>query len=202
MNSSSGARTHPRFRRSIRPGKFPSCAMATRLCSNSRAIAHYIDDHFDGEPLTPRTKQGDAEVEQWVSYVNTITDPLMIRRYLFAYLFPKTADKNPDRAAIDAMQPELAREVEVLELRAWKERSPRRRPLDACGHLPDADHRLREADARGRTARRQGKKPLCVLRSQRRAGELQEARSPRPAAGDARYKRSPDIGKIRHVVVA
>jgi glutathione S-transferase len=51
----------------------------------------------------------------WISYINTVTDPLMIRRYLFSYLFPKTADKKPDRAAIDAMQPELAREVEVLD---------------------------------------------------------------------------------------
>jgi glutathione S-transferase len=96
-------------------GKIPVMRHGDTTLFESRAIAHYIDDHFDGEPLTPRTKQGDAEVEQWISYVNTITDPLMVRRYLFAYLFPKTPDKKPDRTVIDAMQPELAREVEVLD---------------------------------------------------------------------------------------
>jgi glutathione S-transferase len=54
-------------------------------------------------------------VEMWISYINTVTDPLLIRRYLFSYLFPKTADKQPDRAAIDAMQEELAREIDVLD---------------------------------------------------------------------------------------
>jgi glutathione S-transferase len=110
------ARPHSPEVKAIHPaGKIPVMRHGDTTLFESRAIAHYIDDHFDGAPLTPRSKQGDAEVEQWISYVNTVTDPLLIRRYLFAYLFPKTQDKKPDRAAIDAMQPELAREIEVLD---------------------------------------------------------------------------------------
>jgi glutathione S-transferase len=110
------ARPHAPEVKAIHPaGKIPVMRHGDVILFESRAIAHYIDDHFDGAPLTPRNKTGDAEVEQWISYVNTITDPLLIRRYLFAYLFPKTADKKPDRAAIDAMQPELEREIEVLD---------------------------------------------------------------------------------------
>jgi glutathione S-transferase len=96
-------------------GKVPVMRHGDVTIFESRAIVHYIDDHFDGPPLTPRDKRGDAEVEQWVSYFNTVSDPLLIRRYLFGYLFPKTADKKPDRAAIDAMKPDLAREFEVLD---------------------------------------------------------------------------------------
>jgi glutathione S-transferase len=96
-------------------GKVPVMRHGEVTMFESSAIARYIDTHFDGPNLTPRDKKGDREVEMWISYINTVTDPLMIRRYLFSYLFPKTADKKPDRAAIDAMQPELAREVEVLD---------------------------------------------------------------------------------------
>jgi glutathione S-transferase len=96
-------------------GKVPVMRHGEVTMFESSAIARYTDTHFDGPNLTPRDKKGDREVEMWISYINTVTDPLMIRRYLFSYLFPKTADKKPDRAAIDAMQPELAREVEVLD---------------------------------------------------------------------------------------
>lgn len=96
-------------------GKVPVMRHGDITMFESSAIAHYIDTQFDGPALTPRDKKGDREVEMWISYINTVTDPLMIRRYLFSYLFPKTPDKKPDRAAIDAMQPELAREVEVLD---------------------------------------------------------------------------------------
>jgi glutathione S-transferase len=110
------ARPHSPEIKAMHPaGKIPVMRQGDVTLFESRAIAHYIDDHFDGVPLTPRDKRGDAEVEQWVSYINTVTDPLLIRRYLFSYLFPKTADKKPDRAAIDAMQPELAQEIEVLD---------------------------------------------------------------------------------------
>jgi glutathione S-transferase len=110
------ARPHSPEVKAIHPaGKIPVMRHDHTTLFESRAIAHYIDDHFDGTALTPRTKQGDAEVEQWISYVNTVSDPLLVRRYLFAYLFPKTPDKKPDRAAIHAMQPEIEREIEVLD---------------------------------------------------------------------------------------
>ena len=96
-------------------GKVPEMRHGARTMFESSAIAHYIDTHFDGPPLTPRDPHGDREVEMWISYINTMIDPLLIRRYLFSYLFPKTQDKKPDRAAIDAMLPELEREIEVLD---------------------------------------------------------------------------------------
>lgn len=97
-------------------GKIPVMRHDDVAMFESRAIAHYIDDHFPGPALTPRTPAGDAQVEQWISYHNTVVDPLVIRRYaLGGYVFPKTPDKTPDRKLIDELQPALKREVEVLD---------------------------------------------------------------------------------------
>lgn len=105
-------------------GKIPVMRHGDVTLFESRAIVHYIDEHFDGPPLTFGDKHADALVEQWASYVNTVTDPLLVRRYLFAYLFPKTADKKPDRAMIDELLPAVTREIEVLD-----------GAINASGHL-------------------------------------------------------------------
>jgi glutathione S-transferase len=52
------------------------------LCE-SRAIAGYIDRNFDGPVLFPRELA--AEIDQWVSIVNTVMDKTLIRDYLFCY---------------------------------------------------------------------------------------------------------------------
>ncbi len=111
------ARPHSPDVKAIHPaGKVPVMRHGDVELFESRAIAHYIDDHFPGPALTPRTPAGDAQVEQWISYHNSVTDPVLIRKYALAgYVFPKTPDKKPDRAVIDEVQPALRREVEVLE---------------------------------------------------------------------------------------
>jgi glutathione S-transferase len=82
------------------------------LCE-SRAIAGYIDRNFDGPVLFPRDLA--AEIDQWVSIVNTVMDPMLIRNYLFCYLFPKGANGEPDRAAIDAVLPDVDKQIGILE---------------------------------------------------------------------------------------
>lgn len=96
-------------------GKIPVMRHGDVTLFESRAIVHYIDEHFAGPPLTLGDKHADAKVEQWISYVTTVIDQLLVRRYLFAYIFPKTADKKPDRALIDELVPKVAREIEVLD---------------------------------------------------------------------------------------
>jgi len=48
----------------------------------SKAINTYIDRAFDGPALIPADPAGQARMEQWVSVINTVIDPLLIRRYL------------------------------------------------------------------------------------------------------------------------
>jgi len=81
----------------------------------SKAINTYIDRAFDGPALIPADPAGQARMEQWVSVINTVIDPLLIRRYLFAYIFPKGADGKPDRAAIDECLEDLDRQIGVLD---------------------------------------------------------------------------------------
>ena len=84
--------------------------------AESRAIAGYIDDSFEGPPLFPRDSRARAETEQWVSLVNNVMQP-HLRRYAFAHFFPKTPDGKPDQAEIDASLPGVSRSLAVLEER-------------------------------------------------------------------------------------
>jgi glutathione S-transferase len=84
------------------------------LCE-SKAIATYLDLAFPGPRLIPTEPRHAALTEQWVSLVNTRIDSTLIRTYLFAYIFPKTADGKPDRAAVDAVAPALAEEVGLID---------------------------------------------------------------------------------------
>ena len=63
-------------------------------------------------PSDPRLA---ALTEQWISFVNSAIDPLLVRRYLLAYAAPKTADGKPDRALIEALLPEVRAQLALLE---------------------------------------------------------------------------------------
>ena len=91
----------------LRHGDFTLC--------ESKAIASYLDRAFPGPALTPADPQLAARVEQWVSLVNTVMDPMLVRTYLLAYAFPRTADGKPDRTAIDAILPKVREQLALLD---------------------------------------------------------------------------------------
>ena len=91
----------------LRHGDFELCEL--------KAIATYLDLSFPGPKLIPTEPRDAALTEQWVSLVNTRIDTTMIRTYLFAYIFPKTADGKPDRKAIDALAPTVEQEIGLLD---------------------------------------------------------------------------------------
>ena len=84
-----------------------------RLCE-SRAIAFYLDKAFTGPSLMPDSLLEQAQVEQWVSLILTGFDPILVRSYLLAYVFPGTGDGQPDRARIDAALPQVERCLDLL----------------------------------------------------------------------------------------
>jgi glutathione S-transferase len=96
-------------------GKVPAMRHGNVELCESKAIATYIDRTFDGAKLIPDDPKQAAEVEQWVSIVNTAIDPVMVRTYLLNYVFPKGADGQPDRAAIDGALPAMRRQMDVLD---------------------------------------------------------------------------------------
>jgi glutathione S-transferase len=96
-------------------GKIPGMRHGEVALCESKAIVTYIDRTFGGPKLIPDDPRGAAEVEQWVSMVNTAIDPCMVRTYLMNYVFPKGPDRRPDRAAIDGVLPAMRRQIDLLD---------------------------------------------------------------------------------------
>jgi glutathione S-transferase len=96
-------------------GKMPVLRHGDVALCESKAIATYLDRSFPGPDLFPSDPRLAALTEQWVSLVNTVVDRTMVRTYLLAYAFPRTADGKPDRKAIDAATPALRHQIGVLD---------------------------------------------------------------------------------------
>jgi glutathione S-transferase len=96
-------------------GKIPVMRHGDFELCESKAIATYLDLSFPGPKLIPTEPRQAALTEQWVSLVNTRIDTTMIRTYLFAYIFPKTADGTPDRKAIDAVTPAVQEQIGFID---------------------------------------------------------------------------------------
>jgi glutathione S-transferase len=96
-------------------GKMPAMRHGDFTLCESKAIATYLDRVFDGPALLPSEPRALAKAEQWISMTNVDFDPFLLRTYGFAYIFPKTADKQPDRATIDAAVPKLKQQIAILD---------------------------------------------------------------------------------------
>jgi glutathione S-transferase len=105
-------------------GKIPVMRHGEVTLCESRAICGYIDNTFDGPKLVPADCAKAAQVEQWVSIVNTHIDPTWVRQYLGAHFFPKTPDGSPDRAIIEAALPKMEQQFAAMD-----------RAVAATGHL-------------------------------------------------------------------
>jgi glutathione S-transferase len=96
-------------------GKIPAMRHGDVTLCESRAICSYIDRAFDGPPLVPADPVGAARCEQWISIACTTIDPVMLRQYFAAYIFPGTPDGSPNRPAIDAALPKMEAQFAVLD---------------------------------------------------------------------------------------
>jgi glutathione S-transferase len=96
-------------------GKMPVLRHGDVALCESKAIATYLDRRFPEPYVLPSDPRLAALTEQWVSLVNTVIDPTLIRTYLFAYIAPNTADGRPDRAAIEAVMPALRQQIGILD---------------------------------------------------------------------------------------
>jgi glutathione S-transferase len=97
-------------------GKIPAMRHGDVTLAESRAICAYIDRTFAGPPLVPADPVKAAQVEQWVSIINTTIDPIWIRQYVGAgYIFPGTPDKSPNRTAIDAALLKMQQQFPIMD---------------------------------------------------------------------------------------
>lgn len=79
------------------------------------AILRYIDEAFDGPPLSPKEPRRRALMEQWISTINCYFDGPMIRRLVLQYVFPSGPDGKPDRAVIDKAASEVRRQIQLID---------------------------------------------------------------------------------------
>ncbi|HTB03494.1 MAG TPA: glutathione S-transferase family protein [Bradyrhizobium sp.] len=96
-------------------GKMPVLRHGEVELFESKAIATYLDRRFPGPSVFPSDPHLAALTEQWVSFVNTSVDRTLIRTYLFAYIVPKGPDGTPDRAAIEAVMPDVRKQLGILD---------------------------------------------------------------------------------------
>ncbi len=96
-------------------GRIPAMRHGDIELCESKAIATYLDAAFPGPRLIPSDPEALALEEQWVSLVNSRFDPVMVRTYVFAYIFPKGENGTPDRAAIEECVPALRDQVGILD---------------------------------------------------------------------------------------
>jgi glutathione S-transferase len=96
-------------------GRIPVMRHGKVTLCESAAIVGYIDRAFAGPNLIPEDPAAAAACWQWVSIINTVIDPVMVRTYLLNYIFPKGADGQPDRTAIDGALPAMRKQAEVLD---------------------------------------------------------------------------------------
>ena len=81
----------------------------------SHAIARYIDAAFDGPALVPGDPKAAANVNRWVSTVNTAVDQMFMRKYVVEYAFHKDADGNVVRDVIDETIKRLPKMFAMLD---------------------------------------------------------------------------------------
>ena len=96
-------------------GKMPVLRHGDFVLFESKAIATYLDRSFGGPQLIPSDPRLAGLTEQWISFVNTIVDRTLIRTYLYAYITAMQTVRPPDRGAIDAVSPDVRKQIGILD---------------------------------------------------------------------------------------
>jgi glutathione S-transferase len=112
-------RPHSPDARAVHPlGLVPGLKHGEVVLGESQAIIAYLDGLWPESPMGPSGPIAEAaEISQWISIVATAVDQILIRRYVVPYAFPKGANGSPDRAAIEAVLPDLRDVFRVLDAR-------------------------------------------------------------------------------------
>ncbi|MBX9698535.1 MAG: glutathione S-transferase family protein [Acetobacteraceae bacterium] len=96
-------------------GKIPGMRHGDLALGESKAICSYIDRASPGPALIPADPAVAAKVEQWISIVNTLVDPVCMRQYLVGYVFPGTPDGSPNRPLIEGALPKMGPILDMLD---------------------------------------------------------------------------------------
>jgi glutathione S-transferase len=94
-------------------GKVPVLKHGDLVLYETGAIIHYIDEAFEGPSLQPAEPAAHAIMELYLGVLNAYVYGHAVRGYALHYIFAGAS--GPDRAAIDAGLPALARDLDLLD---------------------------------------------------------------------------------------
>jgi glutathione S-transferase len=95
--------------------KIPAMRHGELVLHEVAAICHYLNTCFDGPALAPEDPLDQVLMVKWISACNDYFYGDLMRRFVAQYVFPKGPDGGPDRDAIDAAQPDIRRDLGILE---------------------------------------------------------------------------------------
>ena len=96
-------------------GKIPVMRHGDFVLYESVAICRYLDSAFDGPQLQPSDLQQRAQMDQWVSIVNSYIAGHAMGKLVGPYLFPKGKDGEIDREKIEKSKPKVREHLGLLE---------------------------------------------------------------------------------------
>ncbi|HVV88777.1 MAG TPA: glutathione S-transferase family protein [Kofleriaceae bacterium] len=96
-------------------GRVPLLTHGDVQLIETSAIAHYLDAIGSGPRLVPADPVQLAETEKWISVINCYAYATLVTGYVFHYIFPKTADRQPDRALLERDTPAMQRDLRLFE---------------------------------------------------------------------------------------
>ncbi len=96
-------------------GRIPVLRHGDVKIAESLAIIRYLDRSFEGPKLSPDDPKKAIDDDSWSSMIITTIEPVIIRQYLFAYVFPGTENGMPDRQRIEDVMPKVEDYLTILE---------------------------------------------------------------------------------------
>ncbi|MBS0505260.1 MAG: glutathione S-transferase family protein [Proteobacteria bacterium] len=102
--------------RAIGPlGQMPGLRHGNFTLFESKAIATYLDTTFPHPRLIPQDSRRLGQTEQWVSFVNTHLDPLLIRNFLVTHIRAAAAGKSVDIDQVGPLLTRIRADLEFLD---------------------------------------------------------------------------------------
>lgn len=103
--------------RALHPfGRMPVMQHSDYTLYETRAIAGYIDDAFDGPRLTPASARPRAEMEKWISVSNSYVDAVTVRQFIVERLAAEAIlGRKANEDTIAAALPKVADQLALMD---------------------------------------------------------------------------------------
>jgi glutathione S-transferase len=97
-------------------GRMPIMRHGDYTLYETRAIAGYVDDAFDGPKLTPAAPRARAEMEKWISISNCYVDAVTVRQFILERIAaPRLFGRPSNEALIKEALPKTADQLALMD---------------------------------------------------------------------------------------